>query len=71
LVTQAKSQNIIPDSRFVGSVVAAILNYLPSERATNSTAKPALKETTPAEAMLMMNVVMILLQFCLQNTVPA
>jgi hypothetical protein len=71
LVTQAKANGIIPTNRFVDPVIAAILSYLPSERATNSTAKPALKETTPAEAMLMMNVVLILLQFCLQNVTSA
>jgi hypothetical protein len=67
LVSEAKHRDIIPTNRFVDPVVAAILSYIPSERAINSTAKPAVKETTPAEAMLMMNVVMILLQFCLQN----
>jgi hypothetical protein len=68
LVREAKDRGIIPANRFVEPVIAAILSYLPSERATNSTAKPALKDTTPSEALLMMNVVMILLQFCLQNT---
>jgi len=67
LVVEAKSKNIIPPNRFIEPSINAILGYLPSERATNSTAKPALKETTPSEAMLMMNVVMTLLQFCLQN----
>jgi hypothetical protein len=67
LVREAKDQGIIPTNRFIDPVVASILNYIPSERANNSTAKPALKDTTPSEALLMMNVVMILLQFCLQN----
>lgn len=67
MVSEAKRRGIIPTNRFVDPVVSAILSYIPSERAINSTAKPAVKETTPAEAMLMMNVVMILLQFCLQN----
>jgi hypothetical protein len=71
LVSEAKRRNIIPTNRFIDPVVSAILGYIPSERANNSTAKPALKETTPAEAMLMMNVVMILLQFCLQNVTSA
>jgi hypothetical protein len=68
LVQEAKAQNIIPTNRFIDPVISAILSYIPSERATNSTAKPALKDTTPSEAMLMMNVVMILIQFCLQNS---
>jgi len=67
LVAEAKAQNIIPTNRFIDPVITAIFKYIPSERATNSTAKPALKDTSPSEAMLMMNVVMILLQFCLQN----
>lgn len=67
LVADAKSKGIIPPNRFIDPSINAILGYLPSERATNSTAKPALKDTTPSEALLMMNVAMILLQFCLQN----
>lgn len=67
LVTEAKAKNIIPPNRFIEPSINAILGYIPSERATNSTAKPAVKETTSSEAMLMMNVVMTLLQFCLQN----
>jgi hypothetical protein len=71
LVREAKDRGIIPTNRFIDPVLSAILSYIPSERAINSTAKPAVKETTPAEAMLMMNVVMILLQFCLQNVTSA
>ena len=71
LVREAKDIGIIPTNRFVEPVIAAILSYLPSERANNSTAKPALQEATSAEAMLMMNVVMILVQFCLQNVVSS
>jgi hypothetical protein len=67
LFKDAKDRGIIPASRFVDPVIAAISSFIPSERATNSTAKPALREATPADALLMMNVVIVLLQHCLQN----
>lgn len=67
LFADAKRQGLIPVNRFIEPVVAAILGFIPAERATNSTAKPAVKLTTPADALLMMNVVMVLLQYCLQN----
>jgi hypothetical protein len=67
LFKEAKDRGIISTNRFVDPVVAAISGFIPSERATNSTAKPALKDATPADALLMMNVVMVLLQHCLQN----
>jgi hypothetical protein len=67
LLKDAKDQGIIPNNRFVDPVIAAISGFIPSERATNSTAKPAMKVTTSSDATLMMNVVMVLLQYCLQN----
>lgn len=67
LLAEAKAKGIIPTNRFIDPVMSAITGFIPSERANNSTAKPSLKDATPAEALLMMNVVMILLQFCLQN----
>lgn len=68
LFRDAKEKDIIPSNRFIDPVIGAISGFIPSERATNSTAKPALKQATSSDAMLMMNVVMILLQYCLQNT---
>jgi hypothetical protein len=67
LFREAKDHNIISTSRFVDPIVAAICSFIPAERATNSTAKPAMKDATQADALLMMNVVMVLLQHCLQN----
>lgn len=67
LFKKAKDAGIISTNRFIEPIVVAIQGFIPSERATNSTAKPAIKEATAADALLMMNVVMILLQHCLQN----
>lgn len=67
LFKQAKDQGIIPTDRFTEPVMNAIQSFIPSERAKNSTAKPALKEASASDALLMMNVVMILIQHCLQK----
>lgn len=67
LFRQAKDQGIIPTDRFTEPMINTIQSFIPSERAKNSTAKPALKVATAPDAMLMMNVVMILIQHCLQK----
>lgn len=68
LFSKAKAEGIIPVNRFTEPIITAIQGFIPSERATNSTAKPALKDATSSDALLMMNVVMILLQHCLQKS---
>lgn len=68
LFKKAKEEGIIPVNRFTEPIVNVMQAYITSERATNSTAKPALKNATASDAMLVMNVVMIFLQYCLQNT---
>lgn len=67
LFKKAKDEGAIPINRFTEPIINVIQGFIPSERATNSTAKPALKDTTSSDALLMMNVVMVLLQHCLQN----
>ena len=67
LFRKAKDEGVIPINRFTEPIINAIQGFIPSERATNSTAKPALKNATSSDALLMMNVVMVLLQHCLQN----
>ena len=67
LFSEAKKNGLISDNQFTGPVVNAMQRYIPSERANNSTAKPAVKEATYSDALLMMNVVMVLIQHCLQN----
>lgn len=68
LFKDAEEKGLIPIDRFSKPIINVIQGFIPSERATNSTAKPALKNATSADALLMLNVVMILLQHCLQNT---
>ncbi len=68
LFKKAKSEGLISQNRFTEPIIAVIQGFIPSERATNSTAKPSLKIATPSDALLMMNVVMVLLQHCLQKT---
>lgn len=68
LFQKAKDDGMIPTNRFIEPLINVIQSFIVSERATNSTAKPALKNATSSDALLMMNVVMIFLQHCLQNT---
>lgn len=68
LFGKAKKEGVIPIDRFTEPIVGVFQSFLASERATKSTAKPALKDTTSSDALLVMNVVMVFLQHCLQNT---
>lgn len=67
LFKKAKDEGAVPVDRFTEPLINVIQGFIVSERATNSTAKPTLKETTASDALLMMNVVMIFLQHCLQK----
>ncbi len=67
LLQKAKEDGVIPVNRFTEPLVNVIQGFITSERATNSTAKPTTKETTASDALLMMNVVMVFLQYCLQT----
>jgi len=67
LFQKAKEDGTIPVNRFTEPLIGVIQGFIASERATNSTAKPALKDATASDALLMMNVVMIFLQYCLQR----
>lgn len=67
LFKEAKKKGLIPATRITEQFIMAIQSHIVSERATNSTAKPALKDATASDALLMMNLVMIFLQHCLQN----
>lgn len=68
LFAEAKREGLIPVSRFTEPIINAVQGYFSSERATKSTAKPAVSEATPTDAMLFMNVLMVFIQFCLQKT---
>jgi len=67
LLKQVKDENIIPLNRFTEPLINLTQSFITSERATNSTAKPSAKDATASDALLMMNIVMVFLQFCLQN----
>jgi hypothetical protein len=64
---RAEKQGLLPENGFVRNVLNAFKSYIPQERATNSTAKPAVKDTSPEEALLMLNVAMTFIQFCLSR----
>ena len=68
LFQKAKEEGAIPVNRFTEPLIGVIQGFIVSERATNSTAKPALKDTTSSDALLMMNMVMVFLQYCLQKS---
>lgn len=67
LLQKAKENGVIPVNRFTEPLVNVIQGFITSERATNSTAKPSTKDATASDALLMMNVVMVFLQYCLQK----
>lgn len=67
LFGKAKKEGLIPVDRFTEPIINVFQGFLASERATKSTAKPTLKDTTPSDALLVMNVVMVFLQHCLQR----
>ena len=67
LLQKAKEDGVIPVNRFTEPLVSVIQGFITSERATNSTAKPTMKDATASDALLMMNVVMVFLQYCLQK----
>ena len=67
LFEKAKNEGVISDNRFTKPIVKAIQSFIVSERATNSTAKPAVQMADSSDALLVMNVLMVFLQHCLQN----
>lgn len=67
LFKKAKAQDVIPVNRFTEPMINVFQGFITSERATNSTAKPALKSATSSDALLVMNVLMVFLQYCLQH----
>ena len=67
LFSDAKKQGLIPTNRFTEPIIEVFQGYISSERATNSSAKPSIKEATSSDALLVLNVVMIFLQHCLQH----
>lgn len=67
LFQEAKNKGLIPANRFTEPLINVMQGFIVSERATNSTAKPTLIDATAPDALLMMNVVLVFLQYCLQS----
>lgn len=64
---EGKEAGLIPTNRFTEPFLGNIQSFISSERATNSTAKPSLMPTSSSDALLMMNLTLVFLQYCLQG----
>ena len=71
LFALARKHGVISENQFTREIVQVFQGFISSERANNSTAKPALRTTSSSDALLVMNVVMVFIQHCLQNAVHA
>ncbi|QPD02689.1 MAG: hypothetical protein Nkreftii_000463 [Candidatus Nitrospira kreftii] len=67
LMKEGKEAGLIPTNRFTEPFLGNIQSFISSERATNSTAKPSLMPTSSSDALLMMNLTLVFLQYCLQG----
>lgn len=67
LFGEAKKKGLIPSDYFSEQIINVFQGFFPSERAKKSSAKPAKQDATPSDALLVMNVVMVFLQHCLQH----
>ena len=67
LFKQAKSDNLISNNSEIEDSVKSINGFLSSERAKKSTAKPTSHTANSADALLVMNISIVLIQHCLQN----
>ncbi len=66
LFKEARKQGLIPSNRFTEPFLTNIQSFITSERATNSTAKPAANLASNSDALFMMNISLLFLQYCLQ-----
>lgn len=67
LFSKVKREGLIPANVFTERIIDVFQQFFASERAQKSTAKPSLKETTQLDALLVMNVTIVFLQYCLQS----
>ena len=67
LIQNAKSQGVISGTDDIQVWIKWITGFLPSERANKGSAKPTLQAANSADALLVMNVALVLIQHCLQN----
>jgi len=68
LLARAKKEGLVSDNPFSDRIIAAMQNYMSSERATNSTAKQAAQSATSSDAFLAINVLMVFLQHSLHSS---
>lgn len=67
LFNKAREEKLIPGDALTAPVIAGFQALLSSARATKSTAKPSLQDTTRSDALLVMNVAIVFMQYCLQS----
>ena len=67
LIKKAKSQEIISKTKEIQVLINWITRFLPSERANKGSAKPTSQTANSADALLVMNAALVLIQHCLQN----
>lgn len=67
LINAGKKDGLIPTNQFTDPFLGNIQGFIASERARNSTAKPALTTASSSDALLMMNLTLVFLQHCLQG----
>lgn len=68
LVKDSKKAGLIPTNQFTEPFLQNIQSFITSQRATNSTAKPAQISASSSDALLMMNMTLLFLQHCLQGS---
>lgn len=68
LMKDGKKTGLIPTNQFTEPFLQNIQSFITSERATNSTAKPAQIPASSSDALLMMNMTLLFLQHCLQRS---
>ena len=67
LIKKAKSQDIISQMDEIKVWINWTTGFLPSERANKGSAKPTSQTANSADALLVMNTALVLIQHCLQN----
>lgn len=67
LFAKAKVDGVIPSDGFTERIITVFQGFISDERAAKSTAKPARKKADSSDALLVMNIIMVFLQYCIQN----
>ncbi|GKS64296.1 hypothetical protein YTPLAS72_16000 [Nitrospira sp.] len=67
LLKDGKKAGLIPKNQLTEPFLVNIQSFIVSERAKNSTAKPSLAPASSSDALLMINMTLVFLQYCLQG----